>query len=106
VENLILKEMKAEIFNQYASEIAHIFDINEEDLFIKSKKRDIVDARFLLYYICHKRPMRLVNIQRYMKGRGYDIFHNNILYGIKTAKKRARRDKDYAKIIKALQNEV
>jgi len=41
-----------------------------------------------------------------MKGRGYDIFHNNILYGIKTAKKRARRDKDYAKIIKALQNEV
>jgi len=41
-----------------------------------------------------------------MKERGYDIFHNNILHGIKTAKKRARRDKDYAKIIKALQNEV
>ncbi len=98
--------MKAEIFNQYATKVANIYEIDEEAIFIKSKKRDIVDARFLLYYLCHKRPMRLVNIQRYMKERGYDIFHNNILHGIKTAKKRARRDKDYAKIIKALQNEV
>ena len=44
--------MKLNIFNEYATQCADLFGISEELLFTKSKRRDIVDARYLLYYMC------------------------------------------------------
>ena len=55
--------MKQNIFNEYATQCADLFSISEELLFTKSKRRDIVDARYLLYYMCSERPMRIVYIQ-------------------------------------------
>ena len=52
--------MKEQIFDGYAVQIAELFNLKVEDLFVKSKKRDVVDARQLLYYACSKRPMRVV----------------------------------------------
>ena len=95
--------MKAHIFNQYTSKIAEIFGIEESEIFEKSKRRDLVDARHMLYYTCSKRPMRVVYIQKYMKDRGYDIGHTSILHGIEVAKKRVKSEKDYKSLIKAIQ---
>ena len=77
--------MKEQIFDTYAQKIAELFNLKVEDLFVKSKKRDIVDARQLLYYACSKRPMRVVYIQEFMKRNGYDIGHTSILHGISVA---------------------
>lgn len=92
--------MKAEIFNTYATWIAKIFDIEESSMFEKSKKRELVDARQLLYYLCSERPIRVVYIQSYMSERGYNVGHSAIVHGIKVAKKRLSKDKDYKLIIK------
>jgi chromosomal replication initiation ATPase DnaA len=102
VENLTPRKMKAEIFNQYATKVAAIFNIPEEELFMKSKKRGHVDARHLLYYACSKRPMRVVYIQNYMKERGYDIGHTSILHGIQKATHRIQEDRDYKRILKKI----
>ena len=59
--------MKKQIFNQYAQKIADLFGIDKQELFVKSKKRDLVDARHLLYYLCFHRPMQLVSIQNFME---------------------------------------
>jgi hypothetical protein len=37
--------MKKQIFNQYAQKIADLFGVDKQELFVKSKKRDLVDAR-------------------------------------------------------------
>tara|TARA_B110000046_G_scaffold173562_1_gene196279 strand:+ start:436 stop:759 length:324 start_codon:yes stop_codon:yes gene_type:complete len=103
VENLTQRKMKEAIFNQYATKIASVFNINEEEIFEKSKKRELVDARHLLYYVCSKRPMRVVYIQNYMKERGYHIGHTSILHGIQEATKRAEGDRDYKRILKEIQ---
>lgn len=94
--------MKQEIFDRYAEKIAEVFSLKVEDLFVKSKKRDVVDARQLLYYACSKRPMKVVYIQKYMKHNGYDISHTSILHGISVAAERAESDKDYKKVVKGL----
>ena len=94
--------MKQEIFDSYAQKIAEVFNLKVEDLFVKSKKRDVVDARQLLYYACSKRPMRVVYIQEFMKRNGYDIGHTSILHGICVAAERAKSDKDYKKVVKSL----
>jgi chromosomal replication initiation ATPase DnaA len=96
--------MKQNIFNEYATKCADLFSISEELLFTKSKRRDIVDARYLLYYMCSERPMRIVYIQEYMFSKGYLINHSSIIYGINQVKQRLEGDGDYRKVIKQLKS--
>lgn len=91
--------MKQEIFNQYATKVADIFGISMEKLFTKTKQRDCVDARHLLYYLCSQRPMRLTYIQKYLGLSGYNINHSSIHHGIQQVKGKVESDKDYLKLI-------
>jgi chromosomal replication initiation ATPase DnaA len=97
-------QMKTEIFNEYTEKLLNVFDITRDEMFSKSKRRDLVDARQTLYYACSKRPMRVVYIQKYMKESGYDVGHTTILHGIKEIEKRVKSDKDYADLLKQLKS--
>ena len=92
--------MKKEIFNNYASTVSRVFDIELSDIFTKTKKRQNVEARHMLYYLSYHRPMSLVEIQRYMAEHGYMIGHSSILYGIGQADEKVRHDRDYFKLVK------
>ena len=98
--------MKQDVFNQYAERIAARFEVSREDLFTKTKKREVVDARQLLYYLCHKRPMRVHYIQKYMVENGYDIKHSTIIHGINAVKQRIDEDADYLQVIRQLEKSV
>ncbi len=91
--------MKAVIFNDYVKQVCDIFSIDETSLFTKSKRRDIVDARHLLYYICYTRPMRIVYIQEYMAENGYNINHSSIIHGIGIVKGKLQLDADYKDVV-------
>jgi len=97
-------QMKTEIFNEYTEKLLNVFDITRDEMFSKSKRRDLVDARQTLYYACSKRPMRVVYIQKYMKESGYDVGHTTILHGIKEIEKKVKSDKDYADLLKQLKS--
>ena len=92
--------MKQNIFNQYAEKVCDIFSIEDKSLFEKNKRKDVVDARHLLYFLCAERPMKIVYIQEYMAEKGYIINHTSILYGIRKVTERVKTDKDYVKVIK------
>ena len=91
--------MKLNIFNDYVTEVANLYNIEEEKIFEKSKERVIVDARHLLYYLCYYRPMKLKYIQDYMGQRGYEIGHSSIIHGIQSVHKAMAQDDDYQKVI-------
>ena len=91
--------MKLNIFNDYVTEVANLYNIEEEKIFEKSKERGIVDARHLLYYLCYYRPMKLKYIQDYMGQRGYEIGHSSIIHGIQAVHKAMAQDDDYQKVI-------
>ena len=86
--------MKLNIFNDYVTEVANLYNIEEEKIFEKSKERGIVDARHLLYYLCYYRPMKLKYIQDYMGQRGYEIGHSSIIHGIQSVHKAMAQDDD------------
>jgi chromosomal replication initiation ATPase DnaA len=94
--------MKKNIFKEYASSCAKLFGITEDELFTKSKRRDIVDARHMLYFLCSERPMKIVYIQEYMLTNGYQINHSSIIYGIKQMRNKMSEDKDYKKAVKSI----
>jgi chromosomal replication initiation ATPase DnaA len=94
--------MKIRIFNKYVQEVTNLFGIDNEELFEKSKKRKVVDARHLLYYLCYNRPMRLRYIQDYMEDNGYVVGHSSILHGITQVNKKIEEDKDYKQVIESV----
>ena len=97
--------MKQEIFKAYVLNVCNSFGINAKTLFTKLKRRDVVDARYLLYYVCFNRPMRIRDIQEYMNEEGYAISHSAIIKGIAIMTDRIKSDKDYKDLIKKINNE-
>jgi len=98
--------MKADVFIQYVDIISKMFRISKEEMFSKSKNRDVVDARQLLYYLCSVRPMRISYIQRYMNDNGCDVKHSTIIHGINAVTKKMSEDRDYVSIVRKLESKV
>lgn len=98
--------MKVDIFNQYVERVCDLFGITRDKLFSKSKQRQLVDARYLLYYLCYKRPMMISYIQKYILDNGYPTQHTTIIYGISTVEKRIKEDADYMQVVKDIQKAV
>ncbi len=87
------------IFIGYVSYVCNVYSISPVDLFVKSKRRDIVDARYLLYFLCSERPIRIRYIQQYMEENGYKVGHSTIIHGIKQIREKSEYDDDYKVII-------
>ena len=98
--------MKHDVFNQYVERVSDLFGVSKENMFSKSKKREFVDARHLVYYLCAKRPMQITYIQKYMIEAGYDIKHSSIIHGITEVEKKIVEDKDYVSIVKEVERAV
>lgn len=98
--------MKSDVFEQYVSGIVRLFRISKEDLFSKSKKRELVDARHLLYYLCSQRPMRISYIQKYMEEHGYMIKHSSIIHGISSVEEKIKLDRDYLSVVKKIGSSI
>lgn len=95
--------MKVDIFNQYVDKVTDRFGITKEELFSKTKKREYVDARHMLYFLCYHRPMRIKYIQEYMSANGYPINHSAIIHGIKQVDGILAEDRDYQQIVKSIE---
>lgn len=100
----IKNQMHYSIFKSYVSQVCELYDINQSELFTKSKRRDIVDARHMLYYLCSERPMRVRYIKQYMQESGYSVGHSTIIHGIKLVKERVFNDDDMETIINTIQS--
>mgnify|MGYP000076496443 FL=1 len=96
--------MKREVFDSYAKSIAQEFHLSLDKLFEKTKKREVVDARQMLYYLCMERPIRISYIQRFLEDNGYSVAHSTIIHGYKKAKEMIESDKDFKDVVKMIQN--
>tara|TARA_R100000654_G_C2686835_1_gene127985 strand:+ start:3177 stop:3470 length:294 start_codon:yes stop_codon:yes gene_type:complete len=96
--------MKKEIFDAYAIAIAKQFHLTMDQMFDKTKKREIVDARQMLYYMCMERPIRISYIQRFMEEQGHKVSHSTIIHGYKKAKELINKDKDFQSVVREMEN--
>lgn len=95
--------MKENIFNAYVDKVADLFSITRDQLFSKSKNRNLVDARHLLFFLCYKRPMTIRYIQDFMEKNGYKSGHSTIIYGIEQVATKVDSDPDYKTVIEDIQ---
>ena len=74
--------MKKQVFNHYVDVISKEFGVSRKLIFTKTKRRDIVDARHMLYYACKRNDFEISYIVSYMVQGGYDITHSTIIHGM------------------------
>lgn len=98
--------MKEEVFNQYTDKVAKLFGITKEQMFSKTKKREIVDARQLLVYLCYKRQMKLITIETFMANKGCKTYPHTLAHSVKVMDKKISEDRDYRTIINDIENSV
>lgn len=94
--------MKQQVFNEMLSKVCDLFEIEKDELLSKTKNREAVDARHMLYYLCRKRPMRLTSIQSFLSKEGFDTAHSAIHHGINRVEIKVNTDKDYRRVVKEL----
>tara|TARA_R110000787_G_C13175208_1_gene421212 strand:+ start:202 stop:516 length:315 start_codon:yes stop_codon:yes gene_type:complete len=98
---------KDEIFDIYVKSVCDRYKVSAtEQIFKKNKYKEVVEARFTLYYICYWRPMRVSSIQKFMGDNGYHISHSCILYGIAKMTDIIDKDEDYKKLILELESDA
>ena len=86
--------------------VAEQFHLTMEEMFEKTKKRENVDARQILYYLCMERPIRISYIQRFMEDHGHPVSHSTIIHGYKKAKELIDNDSDYHEILKKAESNI
>ena len=95
--------MKKQIFDKYAHAIAEQFYLTLDEMFDKSRRRDIVSPRKLLFYLCLERPIRVSYVQKFMEDNGCKVAHSTIIHGYKQAKALIDEDRDYYDMIEKIQ---
>ena len=98
--------MKHDIFNQYVAKIAKLYRVEESEMFVRSRKQEMVDARHMLFYLCASRPIPAYSIKAYMAERGLSIQQSAINNGVRKIEKNISEDADYAQIISDIERSV
>lgn len=97
--------MKQDVFNKIIEVVSNRCGVNKTDIFGSSRKRHIVDARFLVYYFA-KKHMQVVYIQKYMNDNGSSVNHSNIIHGIRKTELQVSSDTDFQFIINKIQTSL
>ena len=98
--------MKKKIFEFYLEAITEQFGLTLKELFTRSKKSAVVDARQLLYFLCIERPIKISYLQSFLECHGYIVSHSTIDYGYKQSKKLIESDPDFKKMILDIQERL
>ena len=89
---LTKKSMKNRIFNLYVNFICEECGIKRDELFSDTREIRISIPRYILYYVCAKRPIKIVLLRSLMKSNGFSVTRQNIDYGIDKINKSTDKD--------------
>lgn len=98
--------MKLEVFNQYVDKVCALFTVDKKDVFSNKKDRALVDARHLLFFLCHRRPIPTSYVREWVKAEGGNISHSSIIHGIKVMERKVKEDKDIESVLKEIESVV
>ena len=81
------------------------FEITKNDIFTKTRKRENVEARDLLFYLCSQRNMRGNFILSRCKENGLDLDDSQITRGKAKIEELISSDPDWKQLIKGILND-
>lgn len=94
--------MKKALFQSILQQILDRYKITKEELYEPTKMPDVVNARYLLFYVCKMKGIDIARICKLLKDDGFDMTYPTVFRGIKAMEKRILQDADYSKIIASI----
>ena len=70
--------MNEHILQSYIDNITMHFGVNQEFIFSEGQKLEKTEPRQLFFYLCHKRGIPIVAVQKFMSKAGFDMHHATI----------------------------
>jgi hypothetical protein len=98
--------MKLDVFNKYVEQVADLYGLKKEELFLKSKRKDIVEPRHLLICLCNRRGISFTYTKIYMEMYGYKLIHSSYRNSLIHSENKMKDDEDYVYILKRIENSV
>tara|TARA_R110000824_G_scaffold21748_14_gene80830 strand:+ start:6212 stop:6538 length:327 start_codon:yes stop_codon:yes gene_type:complete len=68
------------LFNNVVELVSHYTQVEEDELFTKSRKKALVDARYVIIFICRQLGIKQVYIQRFFKLKGFDVHYTTLFH--------------------------
>jgi len=75
--------------------MAEKFGLTLEEMFATNRDHDVVQARWMLYYLCVERKISVPYIKKCLAEQGYKASASTITYGYKKASQLVATDYDY-----------
>jgi|TARA_R110000796_G_scaffold98304_2_gene205732 chromosomal replication initiation ATPase DnaA len=95
--------MNEHIFQSYIDNITQHFGISQKYIFSKGKKLNKTQPRQLFFYLCNKKGIPVVSIQRFLEKNSFKMHHATIFQSIKRIGEIVEGDPDYTPLIKKLE---
>jgi len=97
--------IKRKIFEKYVGMVEHALEISKEEIFTKTRKRENVEARDLLFYLCSRRNMRGNFILARCKENGLELDDSQVSRGKNKIEGLRHSDPDWKELINKLIND-
>ena len=94
--------MNHQLFTNIVDLVSHFTQVNEEEIFSKSRKKALVDARYMVIYIARQLDIRLVYIQRYFKLRGFELHYTTLFHACKRLEKDKQDDMFLSELVDSI----
>ena len=94
--------MNHQLFTTLVELVSHFTQVDEDELFSKSRKKALVDARYMIIYIARQLDIRLIYIQRYFKLKGFELHYTTLFH----ACKRVEQDKEKDEYVQEFINNI
>lgn len=95
--------MNKHIFRSYIDNITQYYGIPEEKIFSGTKHYELVEPRRLFFYLCNKKGIPVVTIQKFLEGIGYKVEHSTIIRGIQKITQTIESNEEYQKVLARLE---
>jgi len=97
--------IKRKIFEKYVGMVEDALEISKEEIFTKTRKRENVEARDLLFYLCARRNMRGNFILARCKENGLDLDDSQVSRGKNKIEELRISDPDWKELVNKLVND-
>ena len=94
--------MNRELFERILLQIMRRYAVSREQLYEQTKMPDVVNARYLLFYVCKMKGISISRLYILLTEDGFKTTKPTIFRGIKAMEQRILEDSDYSKIISSI----
>lgn len=95
--------MNKHIFQSLIDNITQHYGISYSDLFSESRDYETIEPRQLFFYLCHKKGIPVVSIQKFLLENNFSLHHSNIVRGVKKISNKVESNPDYDILIHRLE---